>query len=490
MSHKIPDSEDNFERLLNWHLARLRLLALEVQEPKGPTPSSLLSADRQTLQVLVSTLEQSMAKDNSRSVKLPERDLFKYLVSGFLLSILLLTVLVLSQAKFLPDGSAALSPSELNTLIGCSGLALIALIISFYQSRSQLTGTKAKNDLEIQLLAARERERLIANYTREPLLMLSEEGFVLSASESINLVFEKRRSSLLGEPITKIFDSLSANDWTVLLSEIREAKFPRTVDIPHILNQRTRYSRWHIEWSDSFQSYFCSIKDVSAETMVEKMKEDFLRIISHDIRTPLTSINLGLELINDGQYGPLTNETKTKLKAIGTNVEILLQLANDLLEIERSEIGTLSYQLTPIQSSEIVKKATEALEVLAKSKNIELVIEGAFPLVSAKPDRLLQVFLNLLQNAIRLSPEGSQIKLVCSPSDSEVIFEVIDQGPGIPEHLRERIFHRYVQLNNSSQGTGMGLAICKAIVTAHNGTVGAKNVPGGGANFWLKLPLS
>ncbi len=272
---------------------------------------------------------------------------------------------------------------------------------------------------------------------------------------------------------------------------------------------------WSAHWSSEENSLFCVAHDISGRKEIDRMKQDFVAMVSHDLRTPLTSVQGFLSLLSVEAYGQLTDSGKESLELTEGSVSRLIGLVNDLLDIEKMESGMLTLQIDRCSVESIFKRSLEAVSAVASQRAINLRIASGQPLeVKADSDRIVQVVVNLLGNAIKFSPEGSEIILSAqevqeprtltskeSPkeADSYVEFAVRDFGRGVPENLSQVIFDRFKQVEIADEkqkgGSGLGLAICKAIVERHGGSIGVETPedevigrPRVGSRFWFRLP--
>lgn len=223
-------------------------------------------------------------------------------------------------------------------------------------------------------------------------------------------------------------------------------------------------------------------------------KQELVSMVSHDLRSPLMSVQASLALLSVGALGNLPDAAKKETTIAESNVNRLIRLINDLLDVERMEAGKLEIFRSSIAVADVFESALDAVHAYAESKQIELVAETTEAKLHGDGDRIVQVLVNLLSNAIKFSPAGSQVKLVCDESNfAYKEIRVIDQGPGIAPDLREKIFDRFQQVGtkeSKSGGTGLGLAICKWIVLGHNGEIGVNSRVGEGSCFWFRIPTA
>ena len=224
----------------------------------------------------------------------------------------------------------------------------------------------------------------------------------------------------------------------------------------------------------------------------QQAKKMFVANVSHELRTPLTSIRGSLALVLDSEP-TLDPDSKQLLSAGHRNAERLLALVNDLLDLERVGSGQLSVEKRDCGLAAILDRAADTVRPIAADLGVSLEIAPTPIQMHADPDRLMQVLINLLANAIRFSPRGGTVSVGVQQSGDRVRITIDDQGPGVPKDFRDSIFEPFKQVEGSKLhkkgGTGLGLAISKAIVHEHGGGLGVDEAPGGGARFWFELPL-
>jgi signal transduction histidine kinase len=224
-------------------------------------------------------------------------------------------------------------------------------------------------------------------------------------------------------------------------------------------------------------------------------KDRFLGMCAHDLRNPLSSIRGLAELMDENAIGSLTNEQKEIVQTIHGASQSMLQLVNELLDVATIEAGHLKLAKEPTSVVEIVERSVHLSNIEAAKKNtrIEMVKLDSDPMVDVDRNKIRQVVDNLINNAVKYSPRGSIITVLIHANDTVAGFAVRDSGPGIPESERHKLFKDYGRLSTEPTGgeksTGLGLAICRKIVEAHNGTIGVDNIPGRGAEFIVSLPL-
>ncbi|HEY9793606.1 MAG TPA: ATP-binding protein [Candidatus Obscuribacterales bacterium] len=225
----------------------------------------------------------------------------------------------------------------------------------------------------------------------------------------------------------------------------------------------------------------------------ETLRRQFLAMVTHDLRSPLASISLVLQTLAYGCYGKLPEDANRALDDAHESANRLLRLINSLLTVDKIVSGTLEINKAECDFKEVVQASVQDVMALAKERQITIETNVQDVSVDADKDRLSQVVVNLLANAIKFSPAGSKIEVnVSSLQRGEVKVEVVDSGRGIPAAQIDRVFDRYVQIKaeDAIKGSGLGLPICKAIVEGHGGKIGVDSVEGKGSTFWFALPAT
>jgi signal transduction histidine kinase len=224
----------------------------------------------------------------------------------------------------------------------------------------------------------------------------------------------------------------------------------------------------------------------------DRLKDEFVALISHDLRTPLTSITGYVELALEED---LPDDARGFLHVVARNSERLLRLVNDLLFVARLQAGDMMLEQEELDLAEIVRDGVKAIEPRATAKEITLTSSvAAVPPVRADRGRFLQVLDNLVSNAVKFTPEGGEVHVSLDERDGTVCLEVSDSGMGISAADQRRLFERFFRADNAVAqqvpGTGLGLYICRAIAEAHDGTISVRSELGSGSTFRLELPVA
>jgi PAS domain S-box-containing protein len=236
------------------------------------------------------------------------------------------------------------------------------------------------------------------------------------------------------------------------------------------------------------------IRDITREKELDEMKSQLLSTVSHELRTPLASIKgFATTLLRDDVEWD-EESRREFLAIIDEESDRLTELIGNLLDMARIEAGTLRVEADPTDLRPIILKTVAEFRMMTRAHEIEVNLPPSLPAVMADPRRARQILRNLVENAIKYSPDGGPIIVSAQARSGDVLTSVADRGIGIEEQQLEHIFDRFYQVDNASTrkvgGSGLGLSICKAIIEAHDGSIWVESQPGAGSTFHFTLPLT
>jgi PAS domain S-box-containing protein len=228
---------------------------------------------------------------------------------------------------------------------------------------------------------------------------------------------------------------------------------------------------------------------------LDKLKSDFLNVTSHELRTPMTAMKGYLQMLMGDKFGKLTDGQVKALDVILRNTNRLDNLVVDILDTSRLESGTMKFMPELVDTKKLMDEVVETMQNTNMEKKIKIISDSEFELpdLTIDKDRIKQVFNNLITNAMKFSPENSEIHLRANIWKNDVLFEVQDFGKGIPKDELEKIFEVFYQVDSgvdrSFGGTGLGLSISQGIVLGHGGRLWVESEEGKGSTFKFTLPL-
>lgn len=339
-----------------------------------------------------------------------------------------------------------------------------------------------------------ERENLIADHALDLICSLNSSRLILSINPASLAQLGYAPVSIIGRSLDKLLVEEEIPSLEQSLERARRELSPIQVDlVMKTMHGTLKDFRWTCEWSESAACYYMVGRDVSSEKELERVKKEFLSMVSHDLRTPITSVKAFMtHLEENGPYGSLSEKGKKQLGAVQENLERMIRLTTDLLDLDKLEAGQMQLELASLKANDLINRSVESVRQLAEQKQVSFKTQNADLEIYGDIHRLTQVLVNLLANAIKFSPEGQSIEINLLNLRHQVEIQVIDHGRGIPPALQELIFERYKQVEAADhkvkKGSGLGLAIAKALVDAHNGQIGvSSDGENCGTKFWFRV---
>jgi signal transduction histidine kinase len=365
-----------------------------------------------------------------------------------------------------------------------------------YLMKGSLDGRLVKRSMAYAI----ERHHLIARLeaiiekAADGMVVVDKAGFVRYMNPAAEALFGREAEAMLGKPFP--FELEPGRTREVALSGGDE---PRTAEI------RVTEMEWKKE-----PARLASIRDVTQLKRLQQLKAEmaerrrlddlknqFMGAVSHEMRTPLTIVHAAVDNLVEGLLGPLAKKQQEVLALAQRNLRRLTRIVNDLLDLSRLESGRAKMERKPLRADRLVHEVVQNLSVAEEGRKVDirLQLDAGLPAVYADPDLFVQVLLNLLDNARRYAKSRIEVKASSEAAGKEVVFAVLDDGPGIAQEDVGRLFTKFVQLNRPAggggyKGTGLGLAICKEIVEQHGGRIWVETASGKGAAFYFMLPTS
>jgi PAS domain S-box-containing protein len=254
--------------------------------------------------------------------------------------------------------------------------------------------------------------------------------------------------------------------------------------------------RLQLSTSEDPPVFLSIVQDITERRKVERLKEEFVSVVSHELRTPLTPISGVLSLLSSGRGGELSERAQKMVDLALRNSKRLLFLIDDLLDLRKLSSDQMEFRMRSLDIGAVVEDAVRVNETLGDEMDVdfELVVADEGLRVLADQERLTQVLTNLMVNAAKFSPDGSVVEIRVEKRDELARVSVTDEGPGISEAFRPRVFEKFAQADSSSTrahgGTGLGLSICKSIIERLDGRIDFETELGEGSTFFFELPLT
>jgi PAS domain S-box-containing protein len=360
---------------------------------------------------------------------------------------------------------------------------------------------KVLHQVSDNLAEARLKEKSIVENADDMICSLDQSLRFVLTNPACSRVFKMGVDDLRGRSLLTLLRAKDADRAAQLFNRIIESEGKGSFELSLVGQEgNITETQWNVIWSAEKQNLFCVAHDISQRKHLERLRSDFVAMISHDLRSPLTSLQLTLNVLASSA-GELSDKNISRIKRAEDSTGELVSMVNELLEVEKLESGVFELNLENIESIALVHRAIGLLADSAQAKELIMTVHtpgsksaGLSPVIAVDKDRVVRVLTNLLANAIKFAPVGSKIKTTVFADGPSVYFEVTDQGPGIEPANLALVFERFRQVKDASgatsQGSGLGLAICKAVAEAHGGEVGVRSEVGKGSTFWLKLPAA
>lgn len=339
----------------------------------------------------------------------------------------------------------------------------------------------------------------------DAILTVDAQACILSANVQTATLFELANDQLIGAPLQKLLPHYPAAQFQDLVRNraLSEAEVLSRLN-SSTSGRRSDGEEFPVDMAVTAmdvpggRTYILSLRDQTKAQQLDRMKHEFVSTVSHELRTPLTAIQGSLGLVAGGVVGPVSEKMLEMLNIATSNCERLIFLVNDILDLEKIELGRMTFTMTSLPIAAVLTEAIELNQSYATQFNVVLKLRCTLNedvLVNADKDRLIQVLTNLISNAAKFSSPGAvvQVEAGFGTTNDCVRVGVRDQGPGIPKDMRERVFEKFVQVEGAEAqrkgGSGLGLSISKAIVEAFGGKIAVDCPPVGGSLFYLELPV-
>ncbi|MEQ8154294.1 MAG: ATP-binding protein [Clostridiaceae bacterium] len=342
-----------------------------------------------------------------------------------------------------------------------------------------------------QLMEEKNKSLSIVKSISNPLIVLDNNFRCILINNASEQFFNLSESSLIGRHILEFITNGELFDF---ISKAKEEKFTVASKVMSF-NQNSNIfnvSLSVIKGRDSaLNGIIVYFQDITEFKKLEKLKQDFISTLSHELKTPLTSIMMGASMLEENTIIENINERHRIIAAIQEDADNLLNMINKFLRLSEFETDQnyLNFEISDV--AEIVKNSIKKFSTITFAKNIQIVFKksGNLPMAKVDKEKLSWVFNNLISNAIKYSSDGKEILINLFADKNYITITVEDYGMGIEESDIEKIFDKFYKCNDFSDGTGLGLPLSKQIVELHNGTISCSSLYGRGSTFTVTLPI-
>lgn len=349
-----------------------------------------------------------------------------------------------------------------------------------------------------KILKGKKRIDTLINKMHDPVIGIDEQKVVLFANEESLKIIGLQSDQLIGKQIQ---DVAVTNDLVrdFIKDLFQDEKKRESALLKIYANGKESYFEKEIvdidivptgETDSQFIGQVIMLRNITQFKEMDFAKTNFIATISHELKTPIASIKMGLQLLENKQIGVLNDDQSNLVQSIRDDTGRLLKITGELLNMTQVESGTIQLNVAPTNVSELVEYAIRATKSMAEQKHLELRLqmENNLPDVLADNEKTAWVLTNLLSNAVRYSYENSAIFIIVESTEDKVRFAVKDAGQGIEEQYMDKIFERYFRIpGTKKEGTGLGLSISKEFIEAQGGTITVQSEYGSGSVFSFTL---
>lgn len=341
---------------------------------------------------------------------------------------------------------------------------------------------------------ARQKEQAILSNAVDIVCTIDDTGRITQANPALLNALSLDEDDILSRHLLDCIDPEDRARYTEFLQlASRERDESHRIELTLTSRGGTRRDfLWHVKFNAQYKTFYCVASDITQRKALERMKQEFIAMVSHDLRSPLTAILATFDLLTGGVLGTLTDKGSHRIEMANLSLKRLINLINDLLDLDKLESGTIEVDLKSVSADALLVMAVESLRGMAEQNDINLEYKRSDIRVLADEGRLMQVLTNFVSNAIKFSPPKGVVTVYCQQLDGVAEFRVDDNGRGIPPDMLGLVFERFKQVSADDhkvkKGSGLGLAISKAIVEAHGGTIGVESEVGVGSSFWFRIP--
>lgn len=522
-----PDIEavDSLDERLRDHFGKLAELTRD-----NPEMSGIVRRSQNAGMAAIASLRRIKAsydRDNGESANLERKPMWKQLQKecrGVINEDIL--NLRRNQKEF-ADASTELQAKlrkQMQTIMLVAGVMnlLLTLVAAIYLTRGIATKVKRLNDntyrlasdmplnpplpgsdelakldsvfhkMAAELKEAARKQRALVDGAHDLICSIDSAGRFTAANPACEKLLAYQADEILGKHLVDLIVPSDVNKTLTYLDQIKDS------DTIASLETRmkgkggiVRDVLFSAQYSKEEGSTFCIVYDISQRKEAERLRQEVVAMVTHDLRTPLSTVCNVLDFLGRGVFGTLDEKGMRYVESGQRNVERMMTLINDLLDIERIKSGRMELTLSIVSLQKCFDDCRDLHTRLAEEAGVEIEVEPSDVSIKADAEKLQRLLSNLVSNSIKFSPDGGKVTMSASQNHEFVVISVSDEGSGIPAEKLEHVFERFLQADRSNQktGSGLGLAICKAIAEVHGGKIWVESEKGKGSIFSVELPL-
>lgn len=464
---------------------------------------SLLSQIRKDITELMRLNMEAIERKSDIASVTAERALTVISITGalcFLIAFILIVNLpshIANPIKELTESIKQIANENYKKRIYYEGRNEFGELANSFNTMAEKLEEYAESKLD-KILKGKKRIDTLINNMHDPVIGIDEQKVVLFANEEALKITGLQSDQLIGRQIQ---DVAVTNDLIrdFIKDLFQEQKHRESNLLKIYANGKESYFEKEIvdinivptgESDAQFIGQVIMLRNITQFKEMDFAKTNFIATISHELKTPIASIKMGLQLLENKQIGVLNEDQSNLVQSIRDDTGRLLKITGELLNMTQVESGTIQLNVAPTNVSELVEYAIRATKAMAEQKHIELHLQmdNNLPDVLADNEKTAWVLTNLLSNAVRYSYENSVIRIAIDCVEDKVRFAIKDAGQGIEEQYKNKIFERYFRVpGTKKEGTGLGLSISKEFIEAQGGTITVESEYGSGSTFSFTL---
>ncbi len=355
-----------------------------------------------------------------------------------------------------------------------------------------------RSGMEIQLLET-EKFKLAVENAETGIIITTPNQKIIYVNDAVEKLTEYSKKELIGKTPRILKSSKTSAE---IYRELSDAlKYGHAFNTEEMFNKKKNGEEYQASLSvypvikNGKTQFFVGVQsDITKRKELDRSKTEFISIASHQLRTPLSSLRWYLEMLEDQSMGDLNEQQKEMVEQCSESNRMMIKLVGELLSISRLEMGTFELNIEKIDLGKVVKSVLAESLVLVKERNQKITFDILTKNTKIMADEVhcRQTILNFISNAVKYTPENGEINIRLKEEENKIVFEVEDNGFGIPEKEKGKIFTKFFRAENATKsqidGTGLGLYIVKQIIEKIGGTVGFDSTEGQGTTFYFKIP--
>ncbi len=325
------------------------------------------------------------------------------------------------------------------------------------------------------LADTRRKELAVVDNVADVVASIDKRMRFVALNQATHKLWNYSPEELLGQPISFLVDRRTLDETRSSLEKLM--KSGESAEIENTVKSKTGDAKdtlWSVRWSTENQAFYCVAHDITQQRSLDRMKQRFVAVAGHDIRTPLTSISSSLSLLHSGARGALQKNTEDILAEAEGNVNRLMDLIRELLDLEKLESGSITLKFSGVSALDVCSAAADSLEALAAKSKVTVKKPSGDALIRGDEERLIQAMTHLLSKAIITSRENSSVEMSIKSLGQMVEIKIRKQGSAVSE---------------SADGASLSMAFVNAIAEAHGGTIGETSEMNDGSAFWMSIPV-